>query len=234
MRVYFQGNIDASLHQLLTIKNFHCDMSASLSVGESMMMIGQIEATVCSDGMKLMIFQIRKDFNRIYVCAIKLIIRISHFIMRETSLEAALFETFVMSDKRQVSHIFRSLTPHLWEDRRVVGVFFFDSMNLGIPVTVIIGDRFYQTIESVHNLPVFNDDDTDAARAPDIAVRRLKIYGCKVREIGHHNLIVSQFQHLILLSQRGKYLSRRLQTYIPKCSIDLVCRRLGTTVLSLS
>ena len=62
MRVYFQGNIDASLHQLLTIKNFHCDMSASLSVGESMMMIGQIEATVCSDGMKLMIFQIRKDF----------------------------------------------------------------------------------------------------------------------------------------------------------------------------
>ena len=193
MRVYFQGNIDASLHQLLTIKNFHCDMSASLSVGEGVMMIGQIESTVCSDSMKLVIFQIRKDFNRIYVCAIKPIIRISHFIMRETSLEAALIETFVMSYKRQVSYIFGSLSPHLREDRRVVGVFFFDSMNLGIPVTVIIGDRFYQTIESVHNLPVFNDDNTDAARAPDIAVRRLEIYGCKVREIGHYNLIVSQF-----------------------------------------
>jgi hypothetical protein len=37
-------------------------MSASLSVGKGVMMIGQIEATVCCDGMKLMIFQIRKDF----------------------------------------------------------------------------------------------------------------------------------------------------------------------------
>jgi hypothetical protein len=37
-------------------------MSASLSVGEGMMMISQVEATVCCDGMKLMIFQIRKDF----------------------------------------------------------------------------------------------------------------------------------------------------------------------------
>ena len=118
--------------------------------------------------------------------------------MCETSLKAALIEAFAVSDKRQVSHIFGCFAPYLGKDRRVFGILLLDSMNFGVPVAIIIGYRFYQTIESIHNLPVFHDDDTDAAGAPNIAISRLEIYGCKVREIGHYNLIIRQFQHLIL------------------------------------
>jgi hypothetical protein len=63
-------------------------------------------------------------------------------------------------------------------------------MNLGIPIAIIIGNRLYQTIKPINNLPVFHYDYADAAGAPDIAIRRLEIYGCKVREIWYYNLTI--------------------------------------------
>ena len=209
-------------------------MSASLSICKGVMMIRQVEATVCSDGMKLMILQIGKHLYRSSVCTMKLIVWIFHLIMSETCFQATLIEGFVVSYQRKVSHKLRSLMPHLRKYRCVVGVFFFDSMNLGVPIAIMIWNWFYQAIKSIHNLPVFHDDDTDATCASDIAVRRLEVDSGKVREIGNYDLIVRRFRHLILLFQHGKYQSRRLRTYILKCNIDLVCRRLGKVTMSLS
>ena len=90
-------------------------MSASLSVGEGVMMIGQVESAMRSDSMKLVILQIREHLKRCFISTMKLIIRISHLIMSETSLQTTLVEAFVMSDERQSSHILRSLTPYLWK-----------------------------------------------------------------------------------------------------------------------
>lgn len=47
-------------NEFLFLKYFHRYMGAGFSVGEGVMMICQVEAAMCSDGMKLMIFQIRK------------------------------------------------------------------------------------------------------------------------------------------------------------------------------
>ena len=168
-------------------------MSASLCVCESMMMIGQIEATVCCDGMKLMILQIREHLKRCFISTMKLIVWIFHLIMSETRFQATLIEGFVVSYQRQVSHIFRSLVPYLRKNRCVVGVFFFYSMNLGVPIAIMIWNWFYKTVKSIHNLPVFHDDDTDAAGASDIAISRLEVDSCKVREIGNYDLIVRRF-----------------------------------------
>ena len=113
--------------------------------------------------------------------------------MGKTSLKATLIEILVMSYKRKISDKFRSLTPHLREDRCVVGVFFFDSMNFGVPIAIMIWNWFYQAIKSIHNLPVFHNDDTDAARTSDIAISRLEVDSGKVREIGIYDLIVRRF-----------------------------------------
>ena len=209
-------------------------MSASLSVCKGVMMIGQVEAAMGSYGMKLMILQIREHLKRCFISTMKLIVWIFHLIMGKTSLKATLIKCFIVSYQRQVSHIFRRLVPHFRKNRCVVGVFFFYSMNLGVPIAIMIWNWFYETVKSIHNLPVFHNDDTDAACASDIAISRLEVDSGKVREIGNYDLIVRRFRHLILLFQHGKYQSRHLRTYILKCNIDLVCHRLGTTTMSLS
>ena len=168
-------------------------MSASLCVGEGMMMIRQVEAAMGSDGMKLMILQIREHLKRCFISTMKLIVWIFHLIMGKTSLKATLIEILVMSYKRKISDKFRSFTPHLREDRCVVGVFFFDSMNFGVPIAIMIWNWFYETVKSIHNLPVFHYDDADAARASDITIRRLEVDGGEVREIGNYDLIVRRF-----------------------------------------
>ena len=72
-------------------------MGAGFSVGEGVMMICQVEAAMSSDGMKLMVFQIREYLYGSPVSTIKLIIRIFHLIMSETGFQASLIETFIMS-----------------------------------------------------------------------------------------------------------------------------------------
>jgi hypothetical protein len=79
------------------------------------------------------------------------------------------------------------------KDRCIIGVFFFDSMDFGVPIAIMIWNWFYQAIKSIHNLPVFHNDDTDAACASDIAVSRLEVDSGKVREIGNYDLIVRRF-----------------------------------------
>ena len=159
-------------------------MSACLRIGKGMMMISQIEATICRNSVQLIILQIMEYLERCLISAMKLVVRIFHFIMCETCFQATLIKVFVMSDKRKVSHIFGRFAPYLWKNRRIIGVFFFYSMNFGVPIAVMIWNWFYQAIKSIDNLPVFHDDDADAAGASDIAVGRLEIYGCKVRRSG--------------------------------------------------
>ena len=168
-------------------------MGACFCVGESMMMICQVKTTMCCHGVQLIILQIREHFERCLISTMELIVRISHLIMCETCFKATLIEVFVVSHKRKVSHIFGSLTPHLREDWRIIGVFLFDSMNFGVPIAVMIWNWFYQAIKTIDNLPVFHNDDADTAGASDIAISRLEIYGCKVREIGNYYLIVRRF-----------------------------------------
>lgn len=165
-------------------------MGAGFSVSESMMMISEVKATVSGNGMQLMILQIGEYLDRSSVSTMELIIRISHLIMRETSLQAALVEAFVMSYERQVSHIFRCLIPDFREDWRIISIFLLDSMNLSVPITIVIRNRFYQTIKTIDNLPVSDDNDTDTARTSNIAVCRFEVYCGKVREIGNYYLIV--------------------------------------------
>ena len=154
--------------------------------------------------------------------------------MSEAGFQATLIETLVMGNKRKVLHIFRGFTPHLRKDRSFFSIFLFYSMNFGIPVAIIIRDGFYQTIKRIHNLPVTHYDDADAARTSDVAVSRLEIYSCEVREIGNYNLIVVLIRHLILVSQHGKCQSHHLQTYTLSCNIDPACHRLGKVTTSLS
>ena len=168
-------------------------MSASLSVGEGMMMIGQVESAMRSDGMKLVILQIRKHLKRCFISTMKLIVGIFHLIMSETCFKATFIERLVMSNERQSPHIFRSFMPDDREYWSLFRVFLFDSMNFGVPITIIIWHRFYKAIETIYNLPVFHYDDTDAACAPNIAVRRLEVDSGKVREIGNNDLIVRRF-----------------------------------------
>ena len=168
-------------------------MSASLCVCKGVMMICQVEAAMGSDGMQLMILQIREHLKRCFISTMKLIAWIFHLIMSETCFQATLIECFVVSYQRQVSHKFRSLTPNDRKNRCVVGVFFFYSMNLGVQIAIMIWNWFYQAIKSIHNLPVFHYDDTDAARTSDIAVSRLEVDSSKVREIGNYDLIIRRF-----------------------------------------
>ena len=168
-------------------------MSAGFCIGEGMMMIRQIKATICCHGMQLIILQIREYFERCLISTMKLVVWIFHFIMCETRFQTTLIKVFVMSYKRKTFHIFRRLTPDGRKDWRIIRVFLFDSMNFGVPITVMIWNRFYQAIKTIDNLPVFHNDDADAAGASDIAVSRLEIYGCKVREIGYYNLIIRRF-----------------------------------------
>lgn len=79
-------------------KNLHRDMSAGYCIGESVMMILQVETAMSSHCMQLMIFQIRKDLDRSSVSTIKLIVGIFHLIMSEAGFQTSLIETFVMSD----------------------------------------------------------------------------------------------------------------------------------------
>ena len=122
-------------------------MGTGFCIGEGVMMICQVEAAMCSDGMKLMVFQIREYLYGSPVSTIKLIIRIFHLIMSETGFQASLIETFIMSHQRKISHIFRCFTPDFRKDRSFFRIFLFDSMNLGVPVAIIIRNRFYETIK---------------------------------------------------------------------------------------
>ena len=165
-------------------------MGTCFRIGEGMMMISQVKATICCNCVQLIILQIREYFERCLISTMKLVVWIFHLIMCETRFQATLIKVFVMSHKRKISHIFRSLTPHLRENWRIIGIFLFDSMNFGVPITVMIWNWFYQAIKTIDNLPVFHNDDADTAGASDIAISRLEIYGCKVREIGNYYLIV--------------------------------------------
>lgn len=189
-------------------------MGAGFSIGEGVMMICQVEAAMCSDGMKLMVFQIREYLYGSSVGTIKLIVRISHPIMSKTSFQTTLVERLVVSYERQVFYISGSLMPDLRKSRSFLCIFLPDPMNFGIPVTIIIRDWSYQTIKTIHNLPVSYDDNSHTAGTSYITVCRLEIYSSKVREIGYNNLIIRLFQHIILLSQHGKYPSHHLRTYI--------------------
>ena len=100
-------------------------MSAGLRISESMMMIRQVESTICCHGMQLIILQIREYFERCLISTMELVVRISHLIMCEASFQATLIKVFVMSDKRKVSHIFGRFAPYLRKDRRIISVLFF-------------------------------------------------------------------------------------------------------------
>lgn len=73
-------------------------MGAGFGVGEGVVMIGQIEAAMCRDGVQLMVLQIGKDLDRCPVGAMELIVGISHLVMRETGFQTSLVEALVVCD----------------------------------------------------------------------------------------------------------------------------------------
>ena len=75
-------------------------MSTGLCVCKGVMMIRQVEAAVCSDGMQLMILQIREHLKRCLISTMKLIVWIFHLIMSEACFQATLIEGFVVSYQR--------------------------------------------------------------------------------------------------------------------------------------
>lgn len=56
----------------------------------------------------------------------------------------------------------------------------------GFPIQIIIGNWPDEAIESVHNLIILHNDNTDTAHTGAALVRRLEIYHCKIFHI--HNI----------------------------------------------
>lgn len=51
------------LKYYVAVENLHRDVGAGFGVGEGVVMIGQIEAAMCRDGVQLMVLQIGKDLD---------------------------------------------------------------------------------------------------------------------------------------------------------------------------
>ena len=120
--------------------------------------------------------------------AVKFIVRISHSVYPENSFQTALVERAVVGDERQIPYERTGLFPYLRERRCRHCRFRRQSVNLRIPIRVIVRNRMDKAVEPVGYPAVTHNDNSDAAHAGTAPVGRLEIYRSKIFHIWYPSL----------------------------------------------
>jgi len=145
-----------------------------------MMMVLQVVATFCGNGMQLMIRQIFKCPTGGRQRVVELIVGVVHLIDTEHGLQAAFVKRLVVGHKWKTFYQRLYLCPHLGEHGRIIGIFAAETMNLTAPIVIIVRLRLDKRIERIYYLTAANNNNTYRANATALIISRFKIYCCKV------------------------------------------------------
>lgn len=87
--------------------------------------------------------------------AMKCIARVFHVVDLKCSFQATFIERTVVGYKRKSVYLWRNFFPYFRECRSMCRIIKYQTMYLGVPVTVVIGVRTYQPINLVDDFPSF-------------------------------------------------------------------------------
>ena len=122
-------------------------MGAGFGVGQSMVVIAEVEAAIGGDCIKLVVRkELEKTFGR-KTCAMELVVRVIHLIATKNRLEATLVKRFVVRDQRQALNKWFYLRPDFRKHRGIVGVLVTKPVDPLAPVIVVIGLRLDERIK---------------------------------------------------------------------------------------
>ena len=171
------------------LQNLPRNPSASLGIGQGMVVVDQIEATGRRNGVKLVVGQqFPEMLTRGATGAIKLIVRVIHLVAAHHGLQATFVEGAVMRHERQAFNQWFNLPPNVWKHRRIFGVLLRDAVNHRVPIQVIVRLGLDKGIERIHELAFFHNNDTNATHAGTLVVGGLKVYGGEVVHRGNDSV----------------------------------------------
>ena len=166
------------------LQNFHCYCSASLGVGQSMMVVFQVEPTGLRHSVQLMIRQgSAVKPSRCPTSAIESIVRPIHPIYTHYSPQAALVERRVVRHQRQPLYQRFDALPHTRKNLGIVRIFVSQAMHTLTEPFVVVRLRTYQAVERVHNLSIPHHHNPHTANTRRTLVCRLKINSSKIIHI---------------------------------------------------
>ena len=196
---YFQPKVHflclLPLKQHFGSKKLQGDDSAGFSIGQGMMMTGQIVATSRSYGLQLMIGQyLSKVAARGLQGIAKAVAGPFHAIHLMYSPQASLIKACIMSHEGYLGRLaerqqpigingvdsLKCLRPYHGEDRSRVGIARPKPVNTLAEGAVIIGLGMDETIERIHNTPAAHHHKSYGANAAGLSVGRFEIYGYKI------------------------------------------------------
>ena len=159
-------------------QNLPRNPSASLGIGQGVMMVDKVESAGRRHGVQLVIGQyLSKVFSRSPTSTIELIIRVIHLIDAHHGLQATLVERAIVRHQRQALNERLDLSPDVWKHGRVLGVLLGDAMHERVPIQIIIRLWLNERIERVHKLAVANNHHADATHAAALVIGGLEVYG---------------------------------------------------------
>ena len=163
-----------------------CNMSAGLGIGQGMMVIGQVITAGCGNCLQLMVRQTASEMvTGGRKCIIELILGIIHLIHPENLFQTSFIEPAVVSHKRKSFNLRGYLFPDTRKNRSIFSIFFRQPVDLLAEPLIVFRLRMYQTIERVHNLPVTDDNHSNAAHAGTALIGCLEINCCKILHTLH-------------------------------------------------
>ena len=184
------------------LQNYSGYPGAGLSIGQCMMMIGEVITTVFRYRMQLMVGQLWESLARSHTGAMELVIRIVHLIAAEHGFQATLIERFIMGHKRKPFDEWFYLFPHFREYWCIFCIFASKAMNLAAPVIIIIWFRLDQGIERIHNLAISHNHHTNRTNTSPLIVGCLEIYRSKV---SHNQSFLDVKGPLTTFNQKNQY-----------------------------
>lgn len=154
---------------------------AGLGIGQGMVMVRKLIATVGSHGVELMVGQERAELAAGGAAgAVKGVVGIGEVVFFEDSAEAALVEGGVVGYQGQALDEGFHLTPHIGKGRRVFYIEKGEAVHTGVPVGEEVGTGIYEAVELVCDRPAAHHHQAHAAHAAAGGVGGFEVYGCKV------------------------------------------------------
>ena len=136
-----------------------------------------------SHGLQFVVLQVRQQFLRTEMCAIKLVVGIFDMVIFMQRLQATLVKRNAMRHHGQILHFVGHIVPHRWKRIGIRRVLIPDSVHFRGPEIVSVGHRLNQTVKTVNDFIIAHDDHTHATGARHLAVGRLKVNSGEVMEM---------------------------------------------------
>jgi hypothetical protein len=160
------------------LQNLPRNPSASLGIGQGMVVVDEMIAASLSYGMKLVVRQLLpKVFSRSTTGAIELIVGVIHLVAAHYGLQTTFIEGAVVRHQGQALDERLNLSPNIRKHGRILGVLTCDAVDHSVPIQVIVRFRLDEGIERVHEFSVADNYHTHATHARAFVVGGLEVYG---------------------------------------------------------